>query len=350
MISFKQFLKEAVISKWTSKDVSQEQVLSIIEKDCTSFKKALANSCLIYRGFKMDYDSDNPLISKSAIIDSSSSIRTSRDSNNIYQLAMDKLLAEKGLPTRSSSFICSTNVDTARGYGQFRVMIPFDGTKIALAPEEDFLQLEIDTEFFGRNTLDNLSENFGLWLNYAGEGKSKFMSLTEVDAALAKLPAEESFIYALACMQNFSLLKIPAGEDEVVRDAVRDSRNLIFKTADAIRQRKILSDYLKDNSTGTDDGDELLSILRNSSTPFSDLIEGTFGEAASELRSVKMGDQFSDTRECWFSGKSLVLDPLTFGAVIYNLRERGWKIHENILSMFDDFIVRAENQANKDAN
>jgi hypothetical protein len=176
------------------------------------------------------------------------------------------------------------------------------------------------------------------------------LSISEIDTGLAKISAEESFIYGLACMQNFSLLKIPANEDELVRDAARDSRNLIFKTADAVRQRKILSDYLKNNSTGTNDGDELLSILRNSSTPFSDLIEGTFGEAATELRSVKMGDQFPDNRECWFSGKSLVLDTLSFGAVIYNLRERGWKIHENILSMFEDFIVRAENEANKNGN
>jgi hypothetical protein len=350
VISFKEFLKEAVITKWAFKDVSPDQAISIIEKDCTSFKKALENDCLIYRGFKIDYDNDSPLVSKSTVIDSTGSVRTSRDSNNIYQLALDKLLSERGMPTRSSSFICSTNVDTARGYGQFRVMIPFDGAKIALAPEEDFLQLEIDTEFFGRNTLDNLCDNFGLWLNYAGGGKSKFLSISEIDTTLSKLPAEESFIYALACMQNFSLLKIPANEDEVVRDAARDRRNLIFKTASAVQQRKILADYLKDNSTGTNDGDELLSILRNSSTPFSDLIEGTFGEAAAELRSVKMGDQFPDDRECWFSGKSLVLDALSFGVVIYNLKQHGWKIHKNILSMFEDFIDRAENEANKNGN
>lgn len=110
------------------KDLRSNEVYPLLEKKCSKalshFKK---NREALWRGFKR-YKGEH-------IIMDSSSGRSIHP--NPYYYVMDQW---KGFPKRSQSIICSTMYGDAKSYsrlGNLYMLFPFDGVKIAVAPDED---------------------------------------------------------------------------------------------------------------------------------------------------------------------------------------------------------------------
>jgi len=64
--------------------------------------------------------------------------RVSRNTANYYTIIFDNSPYRKDFSKRSKSLICSTKSSTAGNYGDVYRVIPFDGAKIAVCPQNDF--------------------------------------------------------------------------------------------------------------------------------------------------------------------------------------------------------------------
>ena len=71
------------------------------------------------------------------IVNPAKSYRVSRNTNNFYTGLLDKLPAWKDYPKRSRSIICSSNPAYCESYGNVVVVLPVNGAKIGVCPEED---------------------------------------------------------------------------------------------------------------------------------------------------------------------------------------------------------------------
>src|SRR4051812_3088795 len=126
MITFKDFLTEQMLKPWTIDKLKVDQAIELLNIHCKNGLTAIENGCLLYRGEKKK--NSIPF----QMIDASRGERTSKDTNNIYQLMMDNSTALANYPKRSKSLICSTSYSEARDYGIARVIIPFDDVEIAV--------------------------------------------------------------------------------------------------------------------------------------------------------------------------------------------------------------------------
>lgn len=128
-MNFKEFLNE---SSYTSA-IKDEDLDALIKNNVTDPDKFN-----IYRGAGW---SDG-----SYLIDTTNTTRRSANTMNHYTLIIDKFLAEKGLPLRSKSIICSSDSDSASGFGNVKKIIPFDDALIGIAPDEDLWYCIINCE------------------------------------------------------------------------------------------------------------------------------------------------------------------------------------------------------------
>jgi hypothetical protein len=108
--------------------------LNIIDRCKKNFKIMYDNktSIKLYRGFTFNDDF--------GIVDTNKGKeRESAYTENYYTLLFDNLPSWKKFPKRSRGLVCSTNMQYASnyGYGQPFYVIPFDDSKIAVAPSHD---------------------------------------------------------------------------------------------------------------------------------------------------------------------------------------------------------------------
>jgi len=133
VITFKQFLFETVITPWENRPLDSDSAIKIIEENCSeALQHYKAHGMVLYRGFLGNARGIN---SKYALLDSSNSHRTSKDSSNLYMLVMD---VNQKIPNRSKSIICASSVGIALAYGTPYAVFPFDNTPIAASSEDDF--------------------------------------------------------------------------------------------------------------------------------------------------------------------------------------------------------------------
>lgn len=122
-VTFREFVTEGVVQKWNVSVHRMTDAYPTLIAKCKDYLDAIGDGLLLYRGFK-----DGACgIDEFAIIDSTTGFRTSRDTNNLYQLMMETSTKMAHVPKRSRSFICSTLMnDALSDYGPRYVMIPFD--------------------------------------------------------------------------------------------------------------------------------------------------------------------------------------------------------------------------------
>ena len=164
MITFKQFISEEIINAWTEEVIPDDKLMDFIRQHCSRSFDTAMNGSRLYRGFSGRRGFGISLKDSAIVIDMSNSERTSADTNNIYQVLMDKSPNLSHVPPRSKSLICSTNLTTAKSYdkegGSTYVILPFDEVDtIARGVEVDFINTKIGNSKFRNNKSDELTLN-----------------------------------------------------------------------------------------------------------------------------------------------------------------------------------------------
>ena len=146
MTKFYQYINEG-----RTKYISEDMALRTIRKNCKkNFKMLTLSPNKIFRGihgFKDDF----------GIIDTNKgNLRKSANTKNYMTLLMDNLSSWNNMPKRSKSIICTNSKMYAGGYGQIYNVIPFDNTKIAIAPSND---IWLSFNFLNDNNYDIMDFN-----------------------------------------------------------------------------------------------------------------------------------------------------------------------------------------------
>jgi hypothetical protein len=130
MLTFKQYLLETkpnIVSTWSS-PISVDDAVAILKTKCS---RTLAKGNVFFRGGPQNWLEYGK---------TGNEPRASANTFNYYTLFLDNSEAWQDYPKRSSSFVCSTTAHGAfnKGRNSPHIVIPFDGTKYAVAPERDF--------------------------------------------------------------------------------------------------------------------------------------------------------------------------------------------------------------------
>ncbi len=300
MISFKQYLNEVAVKPWVVKPVSQK-LESLLAGNYSNFYDAASSGGLLFRGFK-----ENILGSENFVtLDSTGSSRTSRDTNNLYQLLMDRSAALKGYPSRSNSIICSSSLHVAGFYGGGMkgvrvVVVPPNSAKVAQCSEADFLNVSLRTFKFEMSGLDgSLFRRFsiaGLQPDIKGNIDS-WTDAGKLNAHLAEGSAELQF-YMLIPFLGFGIFR---GDDEITI-AIRRAA-VAYKPLSPEHEK-----YLKEYGANTTAGNLILEAFRSTkSRRFDALSTLLMTPETLDLSLIKPGSAINGSKECWFSGKALLI-------------------------------------------
>jgi hypothetical protein len=302
-------LEKTVVKKsWDLEKINVKDAINLLNKHCKQGLVAIANDGLIFRGFKAKI-----LDGDTAIVDTSESERTSRDSDNLYNIMMDASAAFKGWPSRSHSLICTTRLNTARTYGNPYVVFPFDKTTIAFGEnEEDFMSASFENHLFpDSHSLENFVSEFTHCLK-ATEFKLPKKFFKE---DIAKLDEHLRSVNPLYFMCGISDV------DQWI-DVISESdyQKFIRLSISPVRQAKYLIEN-PDSWDLTPRGEEVFKLLK-SSKPFSNLCSSvvtpsSFGDAKRKT----FGESLGYNEEVWFSGKCVVIEVDLFREVLKELRK-----------------------------
>lgn len=314
MISFKQYLEEAIISKWSTTDLNLEECINLLNAHCKDGLKAITTGGLLFRGF--DGEKQPNLYH---LIDTTNAVRTSRDSNNLYQLGMDNAEALSEFPKRSHSLICSANPYTAGLYAVHHplVVIPFDGAKIAVSKQSDFLRdTHVSHNIFGDDgiddMLDSLSDIF-YELRVRPDAKNQYVDYSLLEKKLASISSAALLFEILANLDidlDNSTYDIINGDDEV-KTRIQEFEN-----------------YLKSGKCKNKNIVNLFNRLENNkNNKFAALLSDLLTPAKLGLTLVTFGNALPKDGECWVTGKAILLEFKTFLEIIKELKKSKFPIH-----------------------
>lgn len=334
MITFKSFLVEKFIKSWETEKTNLQGAIDFLNQNCKNGIKAVANGGLLFRGVTnlgKDY----------YIQDSSRGIRTSKDSNNAYQLLMDNSSALSGYPSRSNSFICTAYRDYALTFGDIYVMIPVDGTKVAVADSDDFFGTYMNDGVFRDHSIEDLSELLGLLFSKLGvkPSKGKFTSMQDVNEAMSKFsPLEIAFIYTMGVdNEDMFILQQDAVPDEVEEALEYIDRHVgaNYNAVDSKQLKAIRTviEYAQKNNKKIQDDkakalyDALKAAPQNARG--NALASNVMTQKSLQLKLVTFGQSIPFKNECWFSGRCVAIAEPAFAGILYEMKKRGFKIsHE----------------------
>lgn len=134
-MNFKTFTEEygSYSGKITPRTIDLEPskaILMLRSQYNEAWNQILENGPLLFRGL-----TDGPKIC--GYVDPKIRYKPSKETKNYYQFIMDSLPEWSAYPKRGNSIICSTSDHTAKFYGDVYVVIPANGAKFAIAPEDD---------------------------------------------------------------------------------------------------------------------------------------------------------------------------------------------------------------------
>ena len=122
-MGFKQF----ILTEGRGKAIDEYEAAELFKKNCKQYKWGEQT---FYRGVE-------GRLLQPYFIDPSKSERKSANTSNFYTLWIDNSKKWADYPKRSKSLICTTQAQTAAGYGTSYMMIPYDGAKIGVCPSYD---------------------------------------------------------------------------------------------------------------------------------------------------------------------------------------------------------------------
>lgn len=269
MITFKQFLSEKVISKAEMEKLQVEKAIELLNKHCKNGLKAIENGDVLYRGEK-------GVRGDFILVDSKSMVRTSRDTNNLYQLMMDNSTALNEYPKRENSIICTTDFGEATAYhSNVRVLFPFDGTNVVTTGVDDLLARKIKTPLLGPNDMEiqdltNAIDNVFIFSDFK-KPKNKGNQYTDIQAL-------NSFV--------------------------------------STNQEKFAEEWKKE--FGTDES--LINSLVKKREPFTAISSNICTPKNLGLKLVEFGN-LTKPGECWFSGKCVSISLNMFKKILIQLRK-----------------------------
>ena len=343
MLTFKSFLTEKFIKPWDTKKTTLQGVIDFLNANCKDGITAVANGGLIFRGV-------TNLGKEYYIQDSSGGVRTSKDSNNAYQLLMDNSSALSGYPSRSNSFICTSSPEYASQFGKVYVMIPIDGTNIACADSDDFFGIYTNTGAFAGRSIEELSELLGLLFSKLGAKPSsgKFTNMQQINEALSKFtPLEIAFIHTISERGEdmFSLLAYDDIPNEV-EDALERANLYTSSNYDTIGSKELKAirtviEYAQKSNKKIQDHDAkaLYDALKTApqNARGTALANSIMTPKNLKLKLVKFGKSIPANQECWFSGKCIAISEQSFIDILREMKNRGFKISSRYRDLMDDY-------------
>jgi hypothetical protein len=317
-MNFRQFLAEATVitSKWKVSKVNVKRGIELLNEHCRKSLSDVASSNVLFRGFKQSPGSSV------MVFDSTAALRTSKDSSNLYQLAMDISSNLKGVPKRSASFICSSDMHYARQFSHswqnLYVMLPFDGTPVAVSREDDFINKNLtrsmDIEYFDSFLRDALYD-----LGIKPDKQSKYISAARINAALAE-KSPEAIIYSM--IDNFDLGNIDDVDDAYNKASTRGSmRNILSRNAETKMDMKLARRAVNQSINPT--GSKLLALLRDNRSRRLNVIADFYMDPKVLRLSVQLPGELRLMGEAWFSGQCVGISVDTFYKI---LQEPGIKV------------------------
>lgn len=311
-----QDLFEAIIKKEKIEDLKVKKAIAFLNAHCKNGLKAISNNGLLFRGI-----SDKAKYNKEGftLVDTEKLFRTSRDSNNAYQLLMDNSSAFAKFPKRSNSLICSSSYSTAEGYDRLYVMIPIDGTFIAESSSDDFLNSDFD--------IDEVDRAASVILYNA----------TGVNASSLKFPE---------ALKNVSLeqLLLKFGGVKSIKKLKSDLHEAGFYAGETETDKispKLISamiSFFNDNN-GDDSIEAQIFTQLLKAKPEDRLAQigkAVFSSPAKVGLSLKpFGSTLKPNVECWFSGKAVAIARPMFKSILKELLKRGDHVSAQYLDDFD---------------
>jgi hypothetical protein len=291
MISFKQFLSETAIKKWDVEHIGLEGLVTLLNAQFKSGLESIKNGSILFRGLSGGKNEADGY----KIIDTTKAHRTSRDTNNIYQLLMDNSAGFKDYPKRKNSLICSTGLTTAENYGTVNVLIPIDGTKIAALKHPDIFSQSLHTPLVQSGIgVQEVSNEIEMFLRELGlRGNKVFDDMQVLDDFLTNV-----------------------APDKIIK-AISDSETgNCFNYTECL---KLFSRCLDDKKMTT-------------------LANALFSPTSMDIRLLTAGDDIPPHNqlgvEAWFSGVAVSMPLATFADMLYDLKKSGFPVHKS----FDKYM------------
>ena len=353
MISFKEFLQEApnVQARWKSDDLEIAKAIELLNKHCKNGVKAIAADAVLYRGFY-----DLPGKTNVKMIDTTESARSSRDTNNIYQLMMNVSIPLKAYPKRSNSIICSRSIEEANNYGTLCAVIPFDGTRVAMSSARDFItySIEKDTGFFTKHSdISDVSYQMGEFirggLDIKPDKGEAYINAERLDQLMAAFTPEEMAVQY--CKSN-DLYAFNTDVDEKTQDKIEKLYNVLKPGKTTAATLRELANYvLRVGAQKAFDEDAYKAyklFKANPTAPFTGIASRVMTPSVLGLSLYTWGKgehpQGYD-EECWFSGKAIVIRIALFNRILKAMQARDKSsVHDDTAGQVEDLANRNKDE------
>lgn len=337
MVSFKQFLAEAstpknVVKKWTSRKLDIDRAIKLLNTHCKDGLKAISNDGVIQRGF------NEKLPHNLQVMDSTNSERRSRDTNNLYQMMMDSSEALKGYPSRTNSFICLSA--RSEYYGSRYVMIPYDGTKIAILDKDDIFDVGVknvdgimrgNVPSFSGVSMSGISSSVMTLLKFfkigpevkVGDGYKFGNQSAAIDKRLANISPK-----TLTIAYEFLINKKGVSGDASI---LYDDMTMMYpydhdKNVHALG--KLISYY---NTHEFNDSKRFYDLMSaNPDKKFTAWCSAIFTPENMNMSLKQYGEALPYRKECWFSGKAIVMSLTLWAGILIELQKQGFPVHESV--------------------
>jgi hypothetical protein len=307
MQTFKQFLSEAIVKSWSSYNVLTDDAINLLNTHCKDGLKAIANNGLLYRG-------DKSFSGDFVSLDLSDMVRTSRDSNNLYQLMMDNSTSLSSFPKRSNSLICSTSVTGARNYStNVYAIIPYDNTMIVVGEQDDFPETKYASGMFKNISLNDFGYALGgpgtcflSVLRIDRNAGNQYTDLAKIDSALSKATPEEIYLAMHAGYNLADKAGCALSRDDFPK-SYRDTFEM-FLGKPSLLVMTSLANYIK-TAKLTVQQNRLLNYLKAlpKNERFSTIMNDSMTPENLELSLVRYGSKLPTQAEVWFSGKAIAI-------------------------------------------
>jgi hypothetical protein len=343
-------LEKTLIKKpWKVDKVNLKKAINLLNENCKDSLTDIANGVVLWRGMNN--------IGQVAALDSTGAYRTSKDSNNVYQLAMEASIHMKEIPARSRSFICSNYFYSANSHGAATYAIfPYDGTRIARVERDDMFSVRLPVIHVGINTFSEGFEYYMLnKLKIKANEKGKFTDVKYLDDSLSKYDASIILVllwlfsnwFTAASTKKTSLQKIINLYDSnskivtgklrrIVPGFLADGRIVNMYNKNELDVELFTECLLKEISSNSDLSMVFNALANNPNKKFTALSSALMTPKGLDISIVTPGSLTSGDKEHWFSGKCIAIKKSMFFQIIDEMKARKMSVGKSLYELAGD--------------